>query len=377
MAQLLAAWVKGQARELGFGAVGIAPVEAPASGAAFRDWLRRGYHGEMAYLARTAEARLHPATRFPWARSVVAAALPYDTPFPPPAGAAEGRGWISRHAWGADYREVVRGKLELLLERIRGQAGSEVRGEAQTDPGPTLERAVAIRAGIGWAGKNTLLQSSRLGSYAVLGELFLELPLEPDGPIPEGCGQCRSCLEACPTNALVGPRVLDAKRCIAYLTIELRGPIPRALRPLIGANIFGCDRCQEVCPHNIRERLPADQVFRPRAGLHRPELAPLLALPEPAFRERFQGSPILRAKRRGLLRNVCVALGNLASPAAIPALGRALQGDAEPLVRGHAAWALGRLGDPRAKAALARSLGTEGEPWVREEIELALREASL
>jgi epoxyqueuosine reductase len=373
---MLTEWVKAQARGLGFEAVGVAPIEEPDSAAAFRSWLQQGYHAEMAYLARTAEARLHPAVTFPWARSVVTVALPYHTPFPPPPEEEGARGWISRHAWGADYRDVVRGKLELLLTRIRGEAGSEIRGEAHTDPGPTLERAIAVRAGIGWAGKNTLVLSSRLGSYFVLGELFLSVPLEPDGPMSERCGQCRSCLEACPTRALVGPRVLDARRCISYLTIELKGPIPRELRPLIGPNIFGCDICQEVCPYNARRAVAADEAFRPRPGLCRPELIPLLELTEAGFRERFQGSAILRTKRRGLLRNVCVALGNLALPAAIPALDRTLERDAEPLVRAHAAWALGRIRDPRAEASLERALGAEPHPQVREEIETARRETA-
>jgi epoxyqueuosine reductase len=202
--------------------------------------------------------------------------------------------------------------------------------------------------------------------------LFLNLKLEYDRPIRDRCGQCRLCLDACPTHAFVGPYVLDARRCISYLTIELKGPIPRELRPHMGTHIFGCDICQDVCPYNTKVKPTKEQAFQPRAGLHAPELIPLLSLTESEFMARFASSPILRAKRRGFLRNVCVALGNLRRPEAVPALARALREDPEPLVRAHAAWALGRLGTREAASALRDARARETDPAVVPEIESAI-----
>jgi epoxyqueuosine reductase len=364
--------IKAEGYALGFDLVGVSAVQAPAHAASFAEWLRRGLHGEMAYMARTAEQRLHPQELLPWARSVVSVGLNYNTP-QARAGAPDGlRGWISRYAWGADYHRVMEEKLGRLLAAARQAAGAPIRGRAYVDAGPVLDREVAARAGIGWYGKNTNLLSMALGSFFGLGELFLECELEADEPVRDRCGQCRLCLDACPTGAFVGPYVLDARKCISYLTIELKGPIPRELRPLIGDHIFGCDLCQDVCPYNTRVRTTAERAFWPREGLFAPELVPLLALGEAEFRERFAGSPILRAKRRGLLRNVCVALGNLGRPEAVPALARVLRDEVEPLVRSHAAWALGRIQDAGARAALVQAEASERDPAVAEEIRLAL-----
>ncbi|HEX5570638.1 MAG TPA: tRNA epoxyqueuosine(34) reductase QueG, partial [Ktedonobacterales bacterium] len=250
------------------------------------------------------------------------------------------------------------------------------------DTGRMVDRAIAQRAGLGWYGKNTNILTKGWGSWVFLAELVTSLDLTPDAPLAANCGQCEVCLHACPTNAFVAPYVLDARRCISYLTIEHRGAIPLELRPLIGAHIFGCDICQQVCPVNLvaERRLRAsgrlgagDRLeFRPRAAVgSSPELIPLLKLDDAGFRERFSHSPIKRAKRRGLLRNVCIALGNLGDPVAIPALIEAL-GDPEPLVRGHAAWALGRLGGAEARAALAATLANDAEPSVCAEAQHAL-----
>ena len=265
----------------------------------------------MAYLTRTAEMRLHPDRFLPWARSVVSVALNYRTPHMRNAAVGPGRGWISRYAWGADYHDVMGEKLERLLAFVRAETAQGVQGRVFVDAGPVLDREVGARAGIGWFGKNTNLLSMRIGSFFVLGELFLDLDLDWDRPVRDRCGRCRLCLDACPTNAFVGPYVLDARKCISYLTIELKGAIPRALRPLMGAHIFGCDICQDVCPYNAKGRATGEPAFQPRPGLYAPELIPLLRLTDAEFKVRFRGSPILRAKRRGFLRNVCVALGNL------------------------------------------------------------------
>ncbi len=371
----LTARIKAHGVQLGFDLVGISRVQEPRHGDAFADWLRRAYHGEMAYMARTANQRRHPQQLVPWARSVVSVALNYNTAFS--RGAAQGKlcGWISRYAWGDDYHDVMQAKLDRLLAFVQTEAGGDVQGRTFVDAGPVLDRESGAHAGIGWFGKNTNLLSMTIGSYFVLGELFLSVELDPDRPVRDRCGQCRLCLDSCPTNAFVGPYVLDARKCISYLTIELKGPIPRELRPLMGTHIFGCDICQEVCPYNTKCRPTHEAAFQPRKGLHAPELIPLLRLTEAEFKTRFRGSPILRAKRRGFLRNVCVALGNLRRAEAVPALAEALAGDPEPLVRAHAAWALGRIGGQAAEAALDEALGHEPDAVVTEEIRLAAESA--
>ncbi len=368
----LAEWIKDAARRLGFDLVGISPVGDPSHAGSFAEWLRRGLHGEMAYMERTAGKRMHPGELLPWARSVVSVAMGYATPHPREETPGDLRGWISRYAWGDDYHDALRRRLEALLASVQAMAPG-ARGRAYVDAGPVLERDAAARAGLGWIGKNTLLLHPERGSWFFLGELFLDRELEYDRPMRDRCGRCDLCLKACPTNAFVGPYILDARRCISYLTIELKGPIPRDLRPLVGTHIFGCDLCQDVCPYNAKNKATtAEPAFQPRAGLRAPELIPLLALTEGDFRRRFAGSPITRAKRRGLLRNVCVALGNLKDPRAVPALARALREDPEPLVRAHAAWALGRIAAPEAQRALEEASRHEADEAVRREIAEAL-----
>ncbi len=322
----------------------------------------------MGYLKRTEELRRDPTKLVPWAVSVVSVGLNYYAPMSRPTAQDGAKGWISRYAWGDDYHDVVKDRLESLLGKIGEIYPGVVEGRAFVDSGPVLERDIAGVAGIGWIGKNTHLISPRRGSWFFLGELFLSIELVYDRPIRNRCGRCDLCLKACPTAAFVGPYILDARRCISYLTIELKGAIPRHLRPLMGNHIFGCDICQEVCPYNVKAGDTEEGAFSPREGLYAPELIPLLSLSEEEFRRRFCGSPILRAKRRGFLRNVAVALGNLKSLEAVPALIQALQDD-DSLVRRHAAWALGRIASAEALEALKKRLVVEADSGVREEIE--------
>ncbi|MDE2059953.1 MAG: tRNA epoxyqueuosine(34) reductase QueG [candidate division NC10 bacterium] len=373
----LAQAIKEEAHSLGFELVGISPVSDPPHEQSFADWLQEGYSGEMAYMARTEQARRHPDTWLPWARSVVAVAINYYTPFPRETDHTDvPKGWISRYAWGDDYHTMMESRLATLLDRIRHAVGEEVQGKVYVDTGPVLEREVAGLAGIGWIGKNTLLISPKHGSYFFLGELFLSLDLPPDQPIKNRCGSCDLCLKACPTDAFVGPYRLDARRCISYLTIELKGSIPTEIRSLIGNHVFGCDICQEVCPYNVNIGASVEPTFHPREGLHAPELIPLLALDDDQFRSRFKGSPIKRSKRRGFLRNVAVALGNLDAETSVPALATLLS-DPEPLVRGHAAWALGRIGTAEARAALGEARTRETDPDAQREIAQALTACAL
>ena len=365
--------VKELAREVGFDLVGISPVIEPPHGASFAEWLRRGFAGEMEYMERGAGKRLHPGDFLPWAKSIISVALNYYVPFHREDMSEDGlRGWISRYAWGDDYHEIMEARLGELLAKIRDEMGESIEGRAYVDTGPVLERDFSALAGIGWIGKNTTIIHPRRGSWFFLGELFLSRELEYDRSIRDRCGGCDLCIQACPTGALVGPYLLDSRRCISYLTIELKGSIPRDMRPLVGDHIFGCDICQDVCPYNKKARPSSEEGFWPREGQHGPDLVPLLALTEEEFRRRFKGSPILRAKRRGLLRNVAVALGNLQRAEAVPALTRALLEDPEPVVRGHAAWALGQIRGESARHGLEKALAQEKDTDVQQEIRLAL-----
>lgn len=374
-AKSLSSQIKQEAQQLGFELVGISPLEAPPHEQSFAAWLRQGLAGELGYMKRTEALRREPRQLVPWAASIISVGLNYYTALarPPPSSATDG--WISRYAWGDDYHDLIKAKLESLLERIKQLADAPVQGRAYVDSGPVLEREFAGVAGLGWIGKNTHLISPKKGSWFFLGELFVDLPLSYDRPIRDRCGKCDLCLKACPTNAFVGPYILDARRCISYLTIELKGFMPRHLRPLVGNHIFGCDICQEVCPYNVKARETAEKTFGPRPGLYAPPLIPLLALSAAEFRQRFRGSPILRAKRKGFLRNVAVALGNIGSVEAVPALIHALDDD-EPLVRGHVAWALGQIGSAIAVEALPRRLQRETDPEVRAEIDAAISRSS-
>ncbi len=365
--------IKRRARQLGFELVGIAPAEPPTHGQFYLDWLDRGYAGEMAYLWRAdaVRRRLEPSDALTGARSILVVGMNYlnedDGPDADPS-----RPIIARYARGTDYHAVFEEKLELLAGSLAEIVGGDPAVRCYVDYGPVLERDHAQRAGLGWIGKNTLLINTEIGSYTFIGEILTDAVLAPDEPfVPDHCGTCERCIEACPTGAIVGPHEVDARLCISYLTIELRDPIPRELRPLVGNRVFGCDICQEVCPWNSEAPMTAEERFKPRADIVGPELVQLMAIGEDEFSKRFSDTPLSRGKRRGLLRNVAVALGNWGEPAALPALERGLN-DPDALVRGHSAWALGRVGTTGAYEALRARARLEGDPWVLEEIGLAI-----
>lgn len=348
----LAGAVKAKALELGFDLVAIGPADPPAHGSAFDAWLAAGYAGTMEYLARGRGKRLDLQQILPGARSVIAVALNYYQGEP-----GETHGWasVARYAWGRDYHEVMTPRLEKLLAFLQEARGPEVSGKIYVDTGPVLERDLAARAGLGWIGKNTNLLHPRLGSFFFIGVILTTAELTFDSPLPDRCGSCRACLDVCPTQAFVAPYVLDARRCISYLTIEHKGPTPEELRKEVGEWIFGCDLCQTVCPWNRHAPETREPAFYPTQRL--PEFSELLELDDAGFRRRFAGTPLTRPKRRGFLRNVAVALGNRRDPDTVSALSRALA-DPEPLVRQHAAWALGQINTAEARAALSGGGGS-------------------
>ncbi|MBI4511160.1 MAG: tRNA epoxyqueuosine(34) reductase QueG [Deltaproteobacteria bacterium] len=373
----LAEFILEVSRRLGFHRVGIVPVEPAARHHLYRAWLDAGHAGEMEYLGRTAEAEARRDARalLPEAMTIVVVALSYGAPDPlmPPNGP---RGHIARYARGEDYHAVFKRKLWTLADEVARAVGNPVAARPCVDTAPLLERDEAERAGIGFVAKNTMLIAPGLGSYVLLGELLLAAHVTPTARAPERkrCGSCRSCLDACPTGAFVDEFVLDARRCISYLTIELRGPIPRDLREHVGTRIFGCDVCQEACPFNTavssgRGPAPAPELSAPSPERAAPELSALIGLGASQFRKLVEHTALRRVRREQLLRNACVALGNTGDPSAVPALRGALT-DRHPLVRAHAAWALGRLGD---SATLSKRLTEEADPTVREEIEQALQ----
>ncbi len=339
--------IKAKALDLGFDMVGITAVEPSIFAEPYREWLANGYAGEMDYLVRNADKRLDPALLLEGAKSLIVVGMNYYADAEEGAGTPEidsDRGIFARYARGDDYHEVMKAKLTILLETLRTAMGEGIVGRVFVDTAPVLEREVARRAGLGWFGKNTLLINTRRGSYFFLGEILTTAELIPDVPAVGGCGTCTRCLDACPTGALVAPYQLDARRCLSYLTIELKGVVPEEFRPAVtasGNRIYGCDICQEVCPFNLRRSEPTEEAaYQTREMTDTPPLTELLLMSEEAFRAKFRGSAVKRAKRRGLLRNVAIALAQSDVPEAKAALEYAAANDLEPLVREHAAWAL-------------------------------------
>ncbi len=405
--------IKEHAYALGFDNVRTTTAEAfPEAERVIKERIERGLmEGLPWFTAERADVSCHPDALLSEAKSIISLAMCYLTEQPVESEEGPPRGRISRYAWGDDYHDIIKPRLQQFADWLREYARNEMGDEVETrlfvDTGRMVDRAVAQRAGLGWYGKNTNILTKGWGSWVFLAEIVTNLALTPDEALKANCGSCEICLHACPTGALPNPYELDSTRCISFLTIELRGSIPLELRPLMGNLIFGCDICQEVCPVNKvaekrlglrdsggtpiipvnklrkREATGTNIVFtKHTAMLHEefqarpvvgpgPELIPLLSLTEEQFRERFRRSPIKRTKRRGLLRNVCVALGNSGDGQAVPALIGALH-DEEPLIRGHAAWALGRIGGRESLKALHEALEDEKDEEVLKEINCAL-----
>lgn len=365
--------LKQEAFRLGFGLAGVCPAVTPPGIGHFRQWLAEGMAGQMHYLESRAPAYEHPEHVLEGVRSILMLGMNYRGAEPAETGPGQGR--VARYAWGRDYHDVIHEKLHRLADFHRGQdAQARVRGVVDT--APLLEREFAQLAGLGWIGKNTLLLNRSLGSWFFLAALLTTAELEYDPPqATSHCGTCRACLDACPTQALVAPYRLDARKCISYLTIELGGAIPREDRDGMGDWLFGCDICQEVCPWNQHlARIPgrkSSSEAAPTTSASPVELAALVQLDDEAFRRRFRHTPLWRARRRGLLGNAALVLGNRPCPKGIEALARGLR-DAEPWVRQASAWALGRHADVRAAAALRQRLDIENDPQVRREIEWSL-----
>ena len=341
------------ASELGFGACRIVRCDAPRHADDFSGWLRDGAAGEMEWMARTENKRRNPQAVLPGARSVIVFALNYwqgEEVRRSETGVTK-FGRIARYAWGDDYHDVIERKLHTVDEFLRKHGGTQ---KCYVDTGPVLERDYAAEAGIGWQGKSTMLINGEFGTWFFLAEILTTLELAPDPPQRNRCGTCTRCITACPTGAITAAHRLDARRCISYLTIELKGSIPIEFRPLIGDRIYGCDDCLDACPWNRFARASNEIAFTARPAVAQMQLRDFLQLDEAGFRALFRNSPIKRIKRRGLLRNVCVALGNVGTESDLPAL-ECAKADSEPLIAEHAAWAVEQITSRLGKFAESKS----------------------
>jgi epoxyqueuosine reductase len=321
-----------RARELGFDACRFTPAEPPTHKEHFERWLQAGCHGEMGYLQRNAHKRVEPRKVLAESQTIITLAVSYF---------GSDQGAIARYARFTDYHDVIGECLKDLTQFVNKLA-PDTQSLWYVDTGPFLERDLAERAGLGFIGKHTNLISRDLGNWFFLAEIITTLPIKPDAPEKNRCGNCTRCITACPTDAITAPFQLDARRCISYLTIELKGSIPEELRPAIGNRIYGCDDCLQVCPWNRFAREGTMMKSHARPDLDTPDLLELLSLDDVGFKRRFAGTPMIRTKRRGLLRNVCVALGNIGDHTALPALER-VAADDEPLIAEHARWAIARV----------------------------------
>lgn len=345
---MTASEIKARALELGFDLCGIAPAAGFPELAKLREWIDRGYAGEMSYMARSAPSRADVRSMLPSARSVIVTGTNYNVNRPYSTERIDpSRASIARYAWGDDYHDVLRGRLEALLGWMRDRHAAAFDARVCVDTSPVQERVYAQHAGIGWIGKNTCVIHPAIGSWIFLAEIVCSLPLEPDTPALDQCGTCALCLEACPTGAIVEPWLLDATRCLSYLTIELKGTIPEARRDDLGAHVFGCDICQDVCPWNARPAVSSDPSWQPRPAFDQPKLVDVWMRPDDELLAITRGSPMTRPKVRGLRRNVAVAIGNSGDAGAARTLEADRDGESaqDPLVAEHVTWAIRKLRD--------------------------------
>lgn len=347
---MTSAQIKARARELGFDLCGVSPVDDFPELSHLPSWLAAGRAGRMTYLNRTARRRADVRQWLPSARSVIVVACAYNTDRPYSTEITDGSvALIARYAWGDDYHRVMTERLSALLQWLQAASPGAFDAQVSVDTGPVQERAYAQRAGIGWIGRNTCVIHPELGSWILLGELITSLPLEPDEPVLDRCGTCTLCLDACPTHAIVAPHVLDARLCLSYLSIEIKGSIPAEQRAGMGAHVFGCDICQDVCPYNLRSPGAAGSEWAPRGALDQPRLVDLWSRSDRALGEAIEGTALMRRGVAGLRRNLAVALGNSGDPAAARALAAPpSESDApslvNPVVAEHVAWARERCG---------------------------------
>jgi epoxyqueuosine reductase len=378
--QQLTTRIKAEAQRLGFDLIGITEPLPPPHFDVYQRWLEAGLHSTMAYLAseRALQGREDPRSLLPECQSIIVVATNY---LPRRSQTEEGQinANIAAYALGDDYHDILVSRLKQLISFIKPLVGQDVPNRIYTDTGHLLERELAQRAGLGWIGKNTCLINPRHGSYFVLAELMLGIPLEVDQPfLCDRCGSCTRCVDSCPTGCILPDRTLDTRLCISFLTIEEKGLIPENLRSAIGGWIFGCDICQQVCPWNLRFAVPTtDSAFQSRPFLDQPDPRKFLALTPDTWRNPLRNSPLLRSKRRGLVRNAAIVTGNTRDAAAVPYLNTLLNDDPELLVRAHAAWALGRIGGEQVLNILKQTKRTEVEEVVLTEIERALNYLSL
>ncbi|MEX1223231.1 MAG: tRNA epoxyqueuosine(34) reductase QueG [Pirellulales bacterium] len=363
--------LKQRARQLGFDLAGACPAVTPAGVTRLAEWLQHGFAGEMQYIERRRQAYAHPDHVLDGCRSILMLSMNYSVAAEQKESRSAGHGRVARYAGSRDYHDVIREKLNALTDFLRTLAPAAV-ARGVVDTAPLLEREFAQLAGLGWIGKNTMLLNPRRGSYFFLAALLTDLELAYDEPTTvDHCGSCTACLDACPTDAFASPHVLDSRKCISYLTIELKAPIPRPLRAGVGNWLFGCDVCQEVCPWNRFAPQTVDAAIAPQDHATSLDPCELLRLDDEEFRRRFRETPLWRPRRRGILRNAAIVLGNTRPPHGVAALAIAIN-DVEPLIRGAAAWALGQYGHDMAQTLLRQRADVEHDAEVREEIEVAL-----
>jgi len=364
--------IKEKAYKLGFNLVGISPVGDYPESQYYKKWLNKGYEATMDYMAKNEEKRQDVRNLVPGAMSVISCAINYNTDYHYSTAVKNPKkGWIARYAWGDDYHSVLKDKLNELKDYLTENSNTGDEDRVYVDTGPVLERMYAKYSGIGWIGKNTCLINQGIGSWLLIGELITTVELEYDSPAPERCGTCTKCIDSCPTDAITSPYVLDSSKCISYLTIENKEGIPDEYREPMGNNIFGCDICQDVCPWNGEPVTGTESSFLPREGLFEPELEMLAGLDQQQFSGIFKNSPIKRSKRRGLLRNVLVAIGNNGDESFEDQVLKLL-GDEEPLIRKHAVWALYKISGIKYKDTLNNMIIDEQDEEVVDELKLVL-----